>query len=330
MTRKYIARLSAGAIVALAALVLAVPADAQVSSMRGRAVDALGKPVEGADVILEFVGNMRREFRTKTDKNGEWIQAGMPAGTGRWNITVRKGEMMARVNGVPLLVGETARVPEMRLMGGEAGKQAAAIDAKAVEERLKKQAELEALLKESNADIAAGNYDAGIEKLIKLAAEIERCAVCYSKIGDAYMKKGDAASGEKFYLQAIATDETLPDPYAALATLYNSQQKFDQATRMSAKANELLAAKGGGDPNALYNEGVILWNQGKAAEAQTRFEKAIALDPTMADAHFQLGMAFVNQGKLAEAKKPFETYLKFAPNGPNAAMAKSMLAAINK
>ena len=296
--------------------------------MRGRVIDALGQPVEGADVLIEFVGNMRREFKLKTNKNGEFLQAGMPAGTGRWNITVRKGEMTTRVSGVLLPANEVVRLPEMKLMGGEAGKQAAANDAAATEARLKKEAELGALLKDANADLAAANYDAAIEKLTKLATEIEKCALCYSRIGDAYQKKGEAAQAEKFYLQAIATDDKVPDPYAALATMYNGQQKFEAAAKMSAKANELLSATGGGDPASLYNEGVIFWNQGKAAEAQSRFERAIALDPKMADAHFQLGMALVNQNKLPEAKKSFQEYLKLDPNGANAATAKSMIAAI--
>ena len=36
-----------------------------------------------------------------------------------------------------------------------------------------------------------------------------------------------------------------------------------------------------------------------------------------------LGQAYLNQGKLPEAGKEFEAYLKIAPNGPNAAKAKS-------
>jgi tetratricopeptide (TPR) repeat protein len=315
-----------GLALALVALAWATAADAQVNSMRGKVVDALGKPVEGAEVLLEFVGNVRREFRVKTDKNGDWIQAGMPAGTGRWNVSVRKGDMTARINGVMLPAGEALRPLEIQLSGGEAGKIAATKDASAMAERLKKQAELEALLKDANADVAAAQYDAAIEKLTKLAGEIEKCALCLSRIGDAYIKKGDPAAAEKHYLLAIETDASVPDPYAALATLYNEQKKFDKAAEMSAKANELLGATG--NPATLYNEGVILWNQGKAAEAQVRFEKAIAADPTMADAWFQLGMALVNQGKLPEAKKPFEEYLKLAPTGPNAAQAKQLLAVI--
>jgi len=41
-------------------------------------------------------------------------------------------------------------------------------------------------------------------------------------------------------------------------------------------------------------------------------------------------MALVNQGKLPEAATEFETYLKLAPDGPNAATAKGLVAQLKK
>ena len=55
------------------------------------------------------------------------------------------------------------------------------------------------------------------------------------------------------------------------------------------------------------------------------FEKVIKLDPKMAEAHFRLGMANLNLGQLPDAAKAFEEYLKIAPAGENAEMAKAIL-----
>ena len=85
----------------------------------------------------------------------------------------------------------------------------------------------------------------------------------------------------------------------ALATLYNNQKRFDEAAAMSAKAGRPAAP--GGTADAVYNQGIILWNQGKIAEAKTKFEEAIKADPNHADAHYQLGMALLNEGKMPEA-----------------------------
>jgi hypothetical protein len=41
-------------------------------------------------------------------------------------------------------------------------------------------------------------------------------------------------------------------------------------------------------------------------------------------------MALVNEGNLPAAGAEFETYLKIAPEGPNAATAKGILATIKK
>jgi tetratricopeptide (TPR) repeat protein len=332
MTRHCLGRLLAIGAAALVTLgLVATPAQAQTGSLAGKVVNVQGRPQGAVPVVLDQVGGSGQK-KTVTDNNGEWVVTGLPADT-KWMITVVWGKLSGRIKEVTVKARETGRTPQMVISEGglEKAEKAPATSNLTADEaaaRNKKQEELQALFKEANGDIAAGKYDEAIAKITKIAAEIEKCAICYSKIGDAYLKKGDAAEAEKAYLQAIAADATIPDPFAALATLYNQQQKFDKAAEMSGKANELLAAKGGGDAGSLYNEGVILWNAGKGPEAQVRFEKAIALDPKMAEAHYLLGMTLVNQNKLQDAKKAFQEYLKLAPTGPNAETAKAILATI--
>jgi tetratricopeptide (TPR) repeat protein len=192
----------------------------------------------------------------------------------------------------------------------------------------KKQAEIQNMFKDARTLVDAGKFDEAIAAYTKVTEQVQKCAQCFVALGDAYNKKGDAAGAEDAYKKAIDADPTSPDGYAAAATLYNTQRKFDQASAMSAKAMELSAAKGASDPLAVYNQGIILWNQNKFAEAQTQFQKAVELDPKMADAQYWLGMANVNLGKMSEAKKPFEEYLKLAPTGEHADVAKALLAQI--
>ena len=87
-------------------------------------------------------------------------------------------------------------------------------------------------------------------------------------------------------------------------------------------------AAGGGNASAVFNQGVILWNAGKIADAKAQFEQAVKLDPNMAEAHYWLGMALINGGDTAGAKPHFETYLKLAPTGQFAETAKSIVASI--
>jgi Flp pilus assembly protein TadD len=51
-----------------------------------------------------------------------------------------------------------------------------------------------------------------------------------------------------------------------------------------------------------------LWN-----EARFRFERAVALDPTSAEAHNDLAVALEQQGEFARAREAFEKALKLAP-----------------
>ncbi|MEZ5319989.1 MAG: tetratricopeptide repeat protein [Vicinamibacterales bacterium] len=324
--------------VAVFVLATATPALAQVGSLRGKVVDEAGNGVEGAEIVFDFVGDYTRQIKVTTGKNGEWVKAGMPSnapGTS-WTMTVTKGDLSARRPGVMVKIGEMVRMDDVVLRpGGASAKVATDMTAAEVAKANKRQEELAALFDEAGTLIKAGDLDGALAKITTINTEVENCAACYEQIGAIQFQKGDLAAAETAYLKAIEINDTVlntpkPQPYAALATIYNQQRKFDEAGKMSEKANALSgdATGGGGSAETVYNQGIILWNQSKQAEAQVQFEKAIKLDPNLADAHYWLGMALVSQGKMQEAKTPFETYLKLAPEGENAATAKAILAQI--
>ncbi len=329
---------------AMSLAAFATPASAQQGSLRGRVVDDAGKVVADADISLDFVGDYDREFKAKSDSKGEWIKAGMPPGLGTWNITATKGNMTGTIKGVVVQIGQMIRTPDIVVVVG--GAKAHAAEAKMSSDEVAKankhQAELEQLYKDANADAEAGKYEDSNTKLTQMATEVPKCAACWAKMGDNYIRMGEADKdkddvhkadldkAEAAYLKSIEIDPTQAGAYNALASLYNSQKRFDDAAKMSAKANEVGGAAGatGGSPDALYNQGIIFWNQGKIPEAKALFAKVIELDPKMAEAHYWYGMALVNEGKLPDAKKPFEEYMKLAPTGQYAETAKAMLAMI--
>jgi hypothetical protein len=140
MTRPLLRALQAGA-VAMLLTGLSAPALAQQGGMRGKVLDESGKPVPEVEIILDFVGDFNRQLKTVTDKNGEWIRAGMPAGVGgTWTITAKKGNLVGSLTGQKVVFGDMTRVPDPPKG-----------------ERRDKQAELRGLFDKANAAIDAGN-----------------------------------------------------------------------------------------------------------------------------------------------------------------------------
>lgn len=338
MTGRMLIRTVAVGICAVAiGAVVSQPAYAQQSSLRGKVVDEEGKPVAKATVEIKAGGNYNQTFTVETNDRGEWFKGGLAGFGGVWTITVTSGEMSAVKANVRSELGQVTPVPDIVLEKG--GVEAFKNDPTNLsEEEIKKRNEETAAMKKLFTDAAAaydsGNYDEAIVKLNGIIEAIDNCDVCYNLLGDVNVKKGDLEAAEAAYKKSIEFNPDKPAPYTALAGIYNTQRKFEDAAAMSAKAGSLTGGTtaeggaGGGDASSSYNQGIALWNAGKPAEAQAAFENAVKLDPKMADAHYWLGMAYVNQGKLKEAKTPFETYLKLEPDGDNAVTAKALLAQI--
>ena len=137
----------------------------------------------------------------------------------------------------------------------------------------------------------AGNHDAAIAKFQEAIAIIPTCYNCYNNIAFSYTAKKDMANAEAAYRKSI---EVKPDDAAAYVGL-----------------------------------GGLLFNSGKAADAEPLIEKAVSLDASNADARYIYGMTLVSKDP-AKAKVQFEEFVKLAPDQPNAAIAKSLIAELAK
>ena len=311
----------AAMLVAVCLLLLPSAAHAQIGALSGRVVDEAGKPVAGATVTFDYQGEEKLQLTAKTNEKGEWVRAGLRA-VGRWTITATKDNLGGRVSNIQAPLSTSSAIPDIVVRAGGVE------PASAAEMTSRAQAEVAKIAKEADAAMAAGNYDLVISKYTEVLGKTTKCGGCYVRIGDAQLKKNDAAAAEKAYLQAVEADPAsrdAADAYGALAALYNGQKKYDEATKMADKAKSIAPAGGGGDASSVFNAGAILFNQGKIAEAKVEFQRAIQLNPKLAEAHYSLAMCLVNENKMAEAKASLQEYLKLAPAGPNAATAKAIL-----
>jgi tetratricopeptide (TPR) repeat protein len=308
-----------------AALATAWPAAAQSTGLvKGVVKDEKGQPVEGAKVTIEFTGGVSRKFDGKSDKKGEFLQIGLAPG--EYKISAEKDKLTAAQT-VRVRIGQTSEASLVL------GVNAAASSAEAA----KKSAELKKVFDEGVAASREGKHDDAIAAFTKAAELNPSCYDCYYNVGFANAQKKDYDKAEAAYKRAIELKADYAEAYNGLANIYNAQRKFDQAAEASAKAMQYSgggaaggAAAAGGNADAMYNQGVILWNAGKIPEAKKQFEAAVAANPNHAESHYQLGMALLNEGNMASAATEFETYLKLSPTGPNAPTAKAMVAQLKK
>jgi tetratricopeptide (TPR) repeat protein len=280
--------------------------------------------VAGAQVTIEATGGMNRKYEVKTNRRGEYIQIGIQPGD--YKITAEKEKLTQSFN---KHIGLDMVEVNFALRPGDTGE---------VSDKDRKEAEAKAnaLKGAFSAGVELSNqgkHDEAIAKFNEVIAAAPKCTECYTNIGAVNINKKDYAAAEAAFKKAIEVNPNSAEAYNGLATVYNSQKKFDQAAEASAQAQKLSGsgtAGGGASASTVFNQGVIMWNAGKIAEAKKQFEEAIKLDPKLADAHYWLGMANLNEGKMPEAAQQFDEYLKIAPTGQYAEQAKGILTQIKK
>jgi peptidoglycan DL-endopeptidase CwlO len=134
---------------------------------------------------------------------------------------------------------------------------------------------------------------------------------------------------------ALARDSTpnpAPDPERARApALASDPAREPEAAREPAPAPVPARDRAPAPPQNLHSRRAAVHTaaESRAAKgdqalrafdtrsAQSAFESALKLDPTLPSAHRGMGMVYVLQGKNAEAKSEYAKYLRLAPDAPD-------------
>lgn len=305
------------------AVAMTSPATAQSTGMvKGKVFDGKGQPIEAAKVTIEFKDGISRVYTVKSNKKGEYTQIGLPPGN--YKVTAEKEKVGAQSYDCRVKLGDTAEV-NFQLAPGTSGP---------TKEDAAKVAAIKKLFDEGVAASRSGDNDTALAKFTEAANVMPTCYDCYYNIGFAHAQKKDYDKAEEAFKKSIELKADYPEAYNGLAQIYNAQKRFDEAQAASQKAAALATAGGaaasGSGVDALYNQGVIAWNAGKAEDAKKAFEEALKADPKHANSHYQLAMCQINLGKLPEAVAEFELYMQLAPDGQYAAQVKAMLVQLKK
>jgi tetratricopeptide (TPR) repeat protein len=317
MIRMAFRRLAPCVLSAAVMLAFAATASAQTGVVRGKVVDAQGAPVEGAKVTIS-AKSVKNTREVKTNKKGEFVQVGLFPGD--YTITAEKDKLKSSQE-AKVSIGDNPPM-EFRLAPA-AGDNA---------EMAAKQAALQKVFEEGVELSKTGKYDESIAKFNEAIAQLPNCPDCYYNIGYANSQKKDFAAAETAYKKAIELKADHCAAWAGLANAYNVANKTDLALEASAKSSTCgggaagaAGGAGGLDASGLYNQGVILWNAQKFAEAKEKFDAATKADPKFEQAWYLLGKANINLGDFAGAVAAFEGYLQNAPTGEHAEEVKKNL-----
>ena len=169
------------------------------------------------------------------------------------------------------------------------------------------------------------------------------------KLGNLYMKQGQAAKGREYLSEAIDQPDTptevvynyavslmrekkfsaavvplrrvtreRPDfagGWRALAQCYRARRQYDRAVAAYEKALALAPT-----PELAYNLGVTAGRAGRWARAVTAYDEALTLQPAHGEAAYNRAVALMRGGELSAAAAAFAAYRERDPDHYRAAL----------
>jgi len=358
------------------------------ASIHGHVQDPLGVALAGGVVKLSTdrgrnTVNRNFQYQFPIDKSGDYKGTGIKPGTYLMVAFNDKG-VDVDYQTSPLVGGDDkavdfdmtrkAYIDAMPPAERDAMEQTKKANAEIMAKNTKIE-NLNASLKQAQADTAAGNYAAAIKAMTDATTAVAQAniaksdeALLWDKLGDAQL--GDAVAADNAAKAAKTVDPAVKDKLAAAVTSYqkaislNSAADKPNAVTAAAANNQLGTALGrlgktqdaaaaydaaaAADPQGAVkyyiNESVTLYNvsvtTGKADGLVEAANKAIAADPTRADAYFfkAEGLAPLitmgSDGKTLVAPPGLvdacNMYLKLAPAGVHAGDMKGILAGLQE
>ena len=180
--------------------------------------------------------------------------------------------------------------------------------------------------------IAPAAQDASPQKLFESGK--------YQEAIDTVKKRSDA-SPEDVYLRALAhrklnQNDDAKEAFGALASRDGAWKEIGNSGTAMIEGNMNNAAAAarkavdadGNSSEARFQLGLVESARNNQQQAADAFAKAAELNPQMAYAHYEAGMAFYKAKKVDRMAVYFENFLKLAPNAPERPAVQSIMKTI--
>jgi tetratricopeptide (TPR) repeat protein len=320
----------------------------QSSQVHGK-VTSGNQPVPDAQVILTSP-NTGKTYKFKTDKNGQFNGIGIIYG--RYDEVVQSASGVELFKGSIAISGNTGEVQDLSV-DVSPGKAGVAGPSKEEIEKLKAERDKavgeNTLIAQLNPALQAKDFATAEPILTKLIAMNPNRWDYQQALGNAQLNLNKFDEAVATYDKAIpiAENATKTDPKAdpakakaAVGQMLTNEGNAYLKLKKNDKAIEAYTKAAAMDPNpgtAYFNICATQYNTGNTQGALAACDKAIAADPTRADAYFIKGSLMVGESKLDKDGKLQATpgtsealnkYLELAPDGPHAGDVKAMLQAI--
>ena len=162
----------------------------------------------------------------------------------------------------------------------------------------------------------------------------------YQEAIDSVKNRSDA-SPEDIYVRALAhrklnQNDDAKEAFGALASRDGAWKEIGNSGTAMIEGNMDNAAAAarkavdadGNSSEARFQLGLVESARNKQQQAADAFAKAAELNPQMAYAHYEAGMAFYKAKKVDRMAVYFENFLKLAPNAPQRPAVQSIMKTI--
>ncbi len=174
--------------------------------------------------------------------------------------------------------------------------------------------------------LGRGLKNLAMEKFQKAVSLKHDYSEAHNYIGILYMDMGQWEQAISFFDKALKNYLYANPEHALLNSgwAYYNLQNYEKAMSCYQQAlrQDKLAIL---QPDIEKNIGLVYVKQSKLAQAKVHFEKSVALNPSLYDAHFFLGETYLNIRDTENAKKSFHQVIKLVPQSPFAQKAREYL-----